>query len=151
MMKYALTGLCALSCALALATSARAETPQEARNKQIAIAFYNAALNEKNWDKARTYMGPRYVQHSIYMQDGPAGLEDLVRRIKQQFPDNRGEIKLAFADGDIVVLYLHVTRTRQDPGWAVIEMMRLKNDKVVEHWDDLQRIPKDVADKNPMF
>jgi predicted SnoaL-like aldol condensation-catalyzing enzyme len=150
-MKYAVTGLCALACVLALATSARAETPQEARNKQIAIAFYNAALNEKNWDKARTYMGPRYVQHSLYMQDGPAGLEDLVRRIKKQFPDNRGEIKRAFADGDIVVLYLHVKRTPQDPGWAVIEMMRLKNDKVVEHWDDLQRIPKDAADNNPMF
>lgn len=150
-MKYAVTGLWALACVLALGASARAETAQEARNKQIAIAFYNAALNEKNWDKARTYMGPHYVQHSIYMEDGPAGLEDLVKRIKKQFPDNRGEIKLAFADGDIVVLYLHVTRTRQDPGWAVIEMMRLKNDKVVEHWDDLQRIPKDAADKNPMF
>ncbi|HEX4025851.1 MAG TPA: ester cyclase [Steroidobacteraceae bacterium] len=150
-MKYAVTGLCALVCVLALATSAHAETAQEARNKQIAIAFYNAALNEKNWDKARTYIGPRYVQHSIYMEDGPAGLEDLVKRIKKQFPDNRGEIKLAFADGDIVVLYLHVTRTRQDPGWAVIEMMRLKNDKVVEHWDDLQRIPKAAAGKNPIF
>jgi predicted SnoaL-like aldol condensation-catalyzing enzyme len=150
-MKYAVSALCALACLLALATNARAETAQEARNKQIAIAFYNAALNEKNWDKARTYIGPRYVQHSIYMQDGPAGLEDLVRRIRKQFPDNRGEIERAFADGDIVVLYLHVTRTRQDPGWAVIEMMRLKNDKVVEHWDDLQRIPKDMADKNSMF
>jgi predicted SnoaL-like aldol condensation-catalyzing enzyme len=150
-MKYAVSALCALACLLALATNPRAETAQEARNKQIAIAFYNAALNEKNWDKARTYIGPRYVQHSIYMQDGPAGLEDLVRRIRKQFPDNRGEIERAFADGDIVVLYLHVTRTRQDPGWAVIEMMRLKNDKVVEHWDDLQRIPKDMADKNSMF
>ena len=150
-MKYAATGLCALACLLALGATARAETAQETRNKQTAIAFYNAALNEKNWAKARTYIGPRYVQHSIYMKDGPAGLEDLVKRLKKQFPDNRGQIKLAFADGDIVVLYLHVTRTRTDPGWAVIEMMRLKNNKVIEHWDDLQRLAKDAAEKNPMF
>ena len=123
-------------------TSAQAETAQEARNKEIAIEFYNAALNEKNWDKARAYIGDRYTQHSLYMQDGPAGFEGLVARIKKEFPENRGEVKRAIADGDLVVLHLHVTRHRQHLGWSVIEMMRIENGKVVEHWDMFRTVPE---------
>ena len=130
---------------------AEAETPQEQRNKEIAIDFYNAALNEKDWDKAVTYMGPHYKQHSIYMEDGPAAFKELVARIKRQYPENLGDIKRAFADGDIVVLHVHVTRTRQQRGWSVIEMMRIENNKVVEHWDVLQLVPETAANKNTMF
>lgn len=122
--------------------SAQAETAQEARNKQIAIDFYNAALNEKNWEKAVKYIGDRYTQHSLYMQDGPGGLEELVARIKRDHPDNRGEIKRAFADGDLVVMHLHVTRHRGHLGWSVIEVLRLENEKVVEHWDMFRTVPE---------
>ena len=150
-MKGIAAGLGVIAFSAVTCGSAEAETPQEQRNKQIAIDFYNAALNEKDWDKAVTYMGPYYKQHSIYMEDGRAGLQELVARIKKQFPENLGDIKRAFADGDIVVLHVHVTRTRQQRGWSVIEMMRIKNDKVVEHWDMLQLVPETAANKNTMF
>ena len=133
---------CVLVALTVVCPGAHAETALETRNKQIAIEFYNAALNEKNWDKARTYIGDRYTQHSLYMQDGPAGFEGLVARIKKEFPDNRGEIKRAIADGDLVVLHLHVTRHRQHLGWSVIEIMRLENGKVVEHWDMFRTVPE---------
>ena len=142
-MKFNLIQTCALTLlASAYVAGASAETAQEARNKQIAIDFYNAALNEKNWEKAVTYIGERYTQHSLYMQDGPNGLEELVARIKREHPDNRGEIKRAFADGDLVVIHLHVTRHRQHLGWSVIEILRLENDKVVEHWDMFRTVPE---------
>src|SRR5215216_3926459 len=143
-MKTRVIGACTLVLAVLLpGIRARAETAQEARNKQIAIEFYNAALNEKNWEKAARYIGDRYTQHSLYMQDGPAGFEGLVARIKKEFPENRGEIKRAMADGDLVVLHLHVTRNRQQLGWSVIEMMRVENGKIVEHWDMFRTVPKE--------
>ena len=123
----------------------------EAQNKAIAIAFYDAALNEKDWSKAKQYLGPRYTQHSIYMQDGAAGLEGLVDRLKSQFPDNRGEIKQAFVDGDMVALHLHVTRYAGHPGWSVIELMRVENAKVVEHWDIFEPVPERAANSRGMF
>lgn len=150
-MKHLMASLCTLTFAIVPLTLASAATPQEERNKQIAIDFYNAALNEKDWDKALTYMGPRYTQHSIYMEDGPGGLQKLVERIKKEHPDNRGEIKRAFADGDLVVLHLHVTRNRQHRGWSVIEIMRVENDKVVEHWDMFQLVPETASNANTMF
>lgn len=134
---------CVLALVAALCVRASAETAQEERNKQIAIEFYNAALNEKNWEKAATYIGNRYTQHSLYMQDGPGGLEGLVARIKKEYPENRGEIQRAIADGDLVMLHLHVTRHRQHRGWSVIEVMRLENEKVVEHWDMFRTVPEE--------
>jgi predicted SnoaL-like aldol condensation-catalyzing enzyme len=128
-----------------------AATPEEERDKRIAIDFYNAALNDKNWDEAARHLGSRYVQHSIYMADGRAGLEALVRRIKAEFPQNRGEIKQAFVDGDMVILHLHVTRYPGHPGWSVIELMRVENEKVVEHWDIFQPVPNETANANGMF
>ena len=128
-----------------------AATPEEERNKRIAIDFYDAALNEKDWDKTKQYMGSRYVQHSIYMEDGAAGLEALVNRIRTEFPQNHGEIKQAFADGDMVILQVHVTRYPGHAGWSVIELMRLENDKVVEHWDVFQPVPGEAANPHGMF
>jgi predicted SnoaL-like aldol condensation-catalyzing enzyme len=146
-MKHAFFTCVLTAAALMSGGGVRAETAQEARNKQIAIDFYNAALNEKNWEKAVAYIGERYTQHSLYMQDGPGGLEELVARIKREHPDNRGEIKRAFADGDLVVMHVHVTRHRQHLGWSVIEVLRLENEKVVEHWDMFRTVPQDNGQK----
>lgn len=102
-------------------------------------------MNEKDWDKAAIYIGGGYRQHSIYMQDGPEGFKDLIDRLQRDFPQNLGEIKQSFADGDMVVLHLHVTRTRDTPGWTVIELMRLDDEKIVEHWDIFQTVPATSA------
>lgn len=124
---------------------------QERRNLALAVGFYNAALNEKDWEKAERYIGDYYRQHSIYMEDGRAGLKGLVNRLIQTFPQNLGEIKQSFADGDMVVLHLHVTRTRDMPGWTVIELMRLENEKIVEHWDMFEREPATSANINTLW
>jgi predicted SnoaL-like aldol condensation-catalyzing enzyme len=124
---------------------------QERRNLALAVGFYNAALNEKNWEKAESYIGENYRQHSIYMADGRAGFKALVDGLIRDFPQNLGEIKQSFADGDMVVLHLHVTRTRDVPGWTVIELMRLENEKVVEHWDMFERVPATSANDNTLW
>jgi len=124
---------------------------QERRNLALAVGFYNAALNEKNWEKAEAYLGDDYRQHSIYMEDGRAGFEGLIARLRRDFPQNLGEIKQSFADGDMVVLHLHVTRAADMPGWTVIEMLRLENEKVVEHWDIFEREPATSANANTLW
>jgi predicted SnoaL-like aldol condensation-catalyzing enzyme len=124
---------------------------EERRNLALAVGFYNAALNEKDWDKAAHYIGDYYRQHSIYMEDGQAGFKGLIDRLIREFPQNLGEIKASFADGDMVVLHLHVTRTRDMPGWTVLELMRLENEKVVEHWDIFEPVPDASANGNPLW
>jgi predicted SnoaL-like aldol condensation-catalyzing enzyme len=119
-------------------------TAQERRNLALATGFYHVALNEKDWARAELYMGPQYQQHSVYMADGRAAFKELVERIQREFPNNLGLVKQSFADGDMVVLNLEVTRDKGGLAYNVIELMRLENNKVVEHWDIFQRLT-DVA------
>jgi predicted SnoaL-like aldol condensation-catalyzing enzyme len=113
---------------------------QERRNLALATGFYHVALNEKDWERAEQYMGPYYQQHSVYMADGRQAFRELVERIQREFPNNLGLVKQSFADGDMVVLNLEVTRDKGGLAYNVIELMRLENDKVVEHWDIFQRL-----------
>ena len=160
MMKYlAIAGaLCALqlgACAQLPGTSAAMSGPKavEKANKAVAIAFYNAALNEKDWAKASKFIGPRYVQHNQAAADGPEGIKAHIGNLKANFPLNHGEIKRAIADGDLVALHIHVKRSPDVLGFAVVDIFRIENGKVVEHWDVVQNIPdpKTVKNSNTMF
>ena len=139
--------------ASAPAHSADDQEAIEEQNKQIAIAFYNAALNEKNWEKTKSFIGNRYVQHNLHASDGPEGLKAHIEYLKRDFPNNRGEIKHVLADGDLVALHIHNRRSPEMRGYAVVDIFRIENGKVVEHWDVVQTIPdpKDAKNQNTMF
>ena len=96
-------------------------------------------------------MGDYYQQHSIYMEDGKAGFQELVERIRREFPNNLGKVRQSFADGDMVVLNLEVSRDKGGLTYNVIELMRLENDKVVEHWDIFQRVPETSLNDNGLW
>ena len=68
-----------------------------------------------------------------------------------RFPNQRGEIKRVIAEGDLVVLHVHSTRGDDAPGRAIIDIFRIENGKVVEHWDVIQDIPAQAANTNGMF
>ena len=150
------TGAALALCAAFIAAPAYCADGQkavEARNKQIAIEFYNAALNEKNWEKTRSMIGNRYVQHNLGAIDGPEGLKAHIEYLKKEFPNNHGEIKHALADGDLVALHVHNQRSPELRGNAVVDLFRIENGKVVEHWDVVQAIPEPekAKNKNTMF
>ncbi len=133
--------------------SADSQEAIEEQNKQIVIEFYNAALNEKNWEKTKSFIGDRYVQHNLHASDGPEGLKAHIEFLKRDFPKNHGEIKHVLADGDLVALHIHCQRSPEMRGYAVVDIFRVENGKVVEHWDVVQEIPdpKNAMNQNTMF
>ena len=55
------------------------------------------------------------------------------------------------AEGDIVVLHVHSVREPGQRGRAIVDMFRLENGKIVEHWDVIQDLPEKPANDNTMF
>jgi predicted SnoaL-like aldol condensation-catalyzing enzyme len=139
--------------ALLIATPAvlAADAQQMDENKKIIAEFYDAALNQKDFDKASKYLGPRYTQHNPVAADGPEGLKGFLAFLKDKFPNNRSEVKRIFADGDYVIVHVHAVREPGTRGNAIIDIFRLENGKVVEHWDVVQPIPEKAANDNGMF
>jgi len=135
--------------ALALAAPALAADPEA--NKKIVVDFYDKALNQKDFDAAAKYFGPRYIQHNPTAADGIEGFKRLITFLKEKFPNSRSEIKRVIAEGDIVVLHVHSVREPGQRGRAIVDMFRLENGKIVEHWDVIQDIPEKPANDNTMF
>jgi len=128
-----------------------ADAAQMEANKKTIAAFYDAALNQKDFDAASKYLGPRYTQHNPGAADGPEGLKGFVNFLKEKFPNNRSEIKRMFADGDYVIVHVHAVREPGTRGNAIVDIFKLENGKVVEHWDVVQPIPEKPANDNGMF
>lgn len=124
------------------------------RNKKNVVEFYNAVLNEKNFDKAATYVGATYIQHNPIGADGLDGIKGFIGFLKAKFPNNKSEIKRVFADGNYVIVHVHAVREPGQRGNAIFDLFRLDdNGKVVEHWDAVQPIPEPekALNKNGMF
>jgi predicted SnoaL-like aldol condensation-catalyzing enzyme len=146
-------GLALAAAALALALPAQAATPEQMeRNKKNVIAFYDAAINQKDFDKAKVYFGAMYKQHNPVAADGPEGLKGFIEFLKAKFPNAKSEFKRVFADGDYVIVHVHAVREPGTRGLAIIDIFRCdENGKVVEHWDVVQPIPEKAANTNGMF
>ena len=120
-------------------------------NKKTVAAFEDAALNQKDFDAASRYLGRRYTQHNPNVADGPEGLKGFISFLKDKFPNNRSEIKRIFADGDYVIVHDHAVREPGTRGNAIVNIYKLEDGKVVEHWDIIQPIPEKAVNDNGMF
>jgi predicted SnoaL-like aldol condensation-catalyzing enzyme len=136
----------ALLCAPAFADSAQQEA-----NKKTVRDFYEAAINQKDFAKASQYFGSHYTQHNPNAADGPEGLHKFIDFLREKFPNSHSEIKQTFADGDYVILHVHAVREPGTRGNAIIDIFKLENGKIVEHWDVVQPIPEQAANANGMF
>lgn len=124
---------------------------EEERNKETVIAFYNAAINDKDFAAASKYLGDQYIQHNPLAADGPEGLKAFLEFAKENLSEYKTEFKRVLADGDFVIVHAHARRTPDDRGTAVMDIFRLDNGKVVEHWDVAQPIPETAMNDNTMF
>ena len=134
--------------ALIFATAAFAD--MEA-NKNTVLEFYEAGLNKKDFEAAAKYFGPKYIQYNPGAPDGIEGFKTFVNFLREKFPNSKSEIKKVFADGDFVILHVHAVRGPGTRGRAIVDIFRLENGKIVEHWDVAQDIPEKMPHNNGMF
>jgi predicted SnoaL-like aldol condensation-catalyzing enzyme len=146
-MRTAVLALALLATPPALA----AGSAQLEANKKNVVEFYDKAINQKDFEAASKYLGSRYTQHNPTAPDGPEGLKGFLAFLKGKFPQSRSEIKRVFADGDYVILHVHAVREPGTRGRAIVDIFKLENGKIVEHWDVAQDVPEKAANNNGMF
>jgi predicted SnoaL-like aldol condensation-catalyzing enzyme len=130
---------------------ARAADAVGEANKQIVLAFYEAALVKFDADAARSHLGARYVQHNPSVPDGVEGVMGLIKFLKEKYPLRSSSIKRVMADGDLVMLQVHAKPSPDDRGNAIVDIFRLEDGKIVEHWDVIQPVPETAKNNNTMF
>ncbi len=120
-------------------------------NRAIVGAFYQKALNERDFDAARPFAGADYRQHNPLVEDGLTGLRKYLDWIQHNYPQAKNRVLRVFADGDFVILHVHRVRTPGTRGDAIVDLFRLEDGKIVEHWDVIQPVPETASNENTMF
>jgi predicted SnoaL-like aldol condensation-catalyzing enzyme len=127
-------------------------TAQAASSKQVAMEFYDRAFVQRKPDEAaRELMGPTYTQHNPDVPDGKESFVGAIGGMFQQFPDFSSDIKRVIAEDDLVAIHHEVNMTKEDRGTAVVDIFRIEDGKVAEHWDVIQPVPEKPANDNSMF
>ena len=101
--------------------------------------------------RQRSFSGRATSSTTRRRRTGSKDFKAFIGFLREKFPDSRSEIKRAFADGDYVILHVHSVREKDTRGRAIVDIFKLENGKIVEHWDVVQEIPEKAANTNGMF
>jgi predicted SnoaL-like aldol condensation-catalyzing enzyme len=124
---------------------------QEEANKKNVVEFYQAMINQKDFEATAKYVGNRYTQHNPMGADNLEGIKNFIQFLKEKLSDARWELKRVFADGDYVITHGLTISKPGDRGMAAMDIFKLENGKIVEHWDVVQPIPEKALNSNTMF
>lgn len=128
-----------------------ARTPEEQANLALVLEMYHKVLIAMDSSRVDQFIAPHYVQHSSLAEPTVAALKAFLDRVRAESPDARQTIHRAFVDGDHVITHTHVERWPEDPGLAVVDIFRVANGLIVEHWDVIQDVPAVPVNPNSMF
>ena len=122
-------------------------------HREIVEAFYRQALVEKEPRAAfQTYVAPGFVEHK---PDVPQGTREATAQylegLIKQMPNPKWEVLRIVAEGDLVALHARFTPAPGAPAYAIADFFRLKNCRIVEHWDAVAGPPKEQVNPKPRF
>ena len=122
------------------------------QNKKAVLEFYEGVfIKHQVKEYADRYIGSQYIQHNPHVPDGKKPFVDYFVGHFKENPEAKSIIKRAVAEGDLVVLHVHSTQNAQDAGVAIVDIFRVENGKIIEHWDVQQAVPAQPANSNTMF
>ncbi len=126
-------------------------TAREEANRRLILEVYDRVLRPLDASPVDELFAANYIQHSPLAASGAAGLKAFLEWAREHSPRAEHHVKRIFVDGDYVIAQVHVIIHPGDRGNAVIDIFRIENGKVAEHWDAAQEIPSAAPHANGVF
>ena len=124
---------------------------QEEANLRLVRRVYDEVLGPIDAGPVDDIFTPSYIQHNPNVDTGAEALKAMLVRAKDRYPGAEHRVKRMIASGDLVACHVHVIFTPGERGLAVVDIFRIEDGKVAEHWDVAQPIPETMAHGNGMF
>jgi len=120
-------------------------------NKKNAIAFYKMAYEGHPSKAVELYVGSEYIQHNPDVANGTQGFIDYFERMQKEYPQKSIEFVRCIAEDNLVALHTHQTWPGDEEYITMDFFLFDENGKIVEHWDAIQKIPKNSKNPNTMY
>lgn len=151
----AATGLAVLSTSCATPQSAAHNASVEApvmSTREVVLAFERMAFDERRPTEAmERYAAPDFIDHDPNVRGDRASVIEHLNRLNWSTGAPQRTIVHLVVEGDIAIVHHHLVRTPGDVGIAAVDIFRVRNGQLVEHWDVLQPIPQDSINPRAMF
>jgi predicted SnoaL-like aldol condensation-catalyzing enzyme len=121
------------------------------RNKGMAVHVLKGLFEDGDLSVADRYIRPDYIQHNPNAADGTEPLKQFVRAGTTQYPNLRYNIARVLAEGDMVLVHANVVYELGSRGQSVVDIFRIQDGMLAEHWDVLQDVPETTVSGNDMF
>jgi predicted SnoaL-like aldol condensation-catalyzing enzyme len=107
----------------------------ETENKALVRQAFEALFNRRDYQDAERYWPAAYIQHSAHISPGRDGLFNLVKGLP---PTLRYEAGVILAEGEFVMVHGRFSGIGLPTNWVVVDILRVKDGILVEHWDVIQ-------------
>jgi len=120
--------------------------PATDRQASLDTVTAYAAMSEdpsKSAEAVQRYFAADFVQHSPYVAQGKGPLIEYAREHAQSglAAGRKSVTARVIADGDLVLTHRRVTTSADPRGVAHLDLYRVRDGEIVEHWDIVQPIP----------
>lgn len=110
----------------------------EERNKEVVRSFYQEFFNEHVIESADTYVREDYIQHNPGVDQGRESLKSAFADKFMEQPEFNLQIQMLIAEKDMVAVYLKNIAPDGSTRCRVVDIYRLEDEMLAEHWDVLQ-------------
>src|SRR5215469_4594313 len=111
-------------------------------NCKLVVEFYQAFFNRHEIEAAERALDPSYIQHNPQLPNGRDALVGFFAGYFRDHPRATSEIIHVAASGDLVWLHVHDMEGPRDRGNGVVDIFRVRDGRIVEHWDVIQEVPR---------
>ena len=104
--------------------------------REVVGEFIKLFYEQKKVREAfETWVHPDYIQHKSTLPDGREPVISFLEGLLQRFPDRIFTVHRVIASEDLVAVHYHSQANPDDLGFAVVDIFRVEDCKMVEHWD----------------
>jgi predicted SnoaL-like aldol condensation-catalyzing enzyme len=129
-----------------LDTSDRAQlSPREVADRFIEVFYRQNRLVEA----FEAWVHPDYIQHDPNSATGRDGTIEALAAHMQRSPGMSHDIKrIIYGKDGLIAVHYHFRHAPDQRGLAVVDLFRIEDGFLVEHWDIIQPIPDPARAKN---
>lgn len=112
--------------------------------RQVVEAFENLAFDQgRPTEAVRKYVSPDVIDHSQRVTGDFASIIELLERLDWSNGNGpKRTIHNMVAEGDLVMVHYHLVREPGTPGYSAVDVFRVADGKIVEHWEAVQPLPE---------
>jgi len=130
-------------------SNSQKEKQQVESNKKLVVDFYQEVFGDLNSEAVNKYIGDVYIQHNPKLTDGRQTLYEATKVWFKGATPSKIDVQRVIAEGDLV--FIHLRTKNGGILKSTMDVFRIDNNKIKEHWDVHQEVPKETTNPHPMF